>query len=167
MSSRGSVVVGVVIAVLATATAVETAALAIQARRADRAATAAEQVCADRVAEVQAQVATCAGDLGECRARVTAESIGAALAPGLTDAQARADILTSLPRAKLAEELFQVASPRVLMATDWMMRCESLLLVNNVDRLGCGSGNQAVTAYLDALNAQAACPAPSEGQAPE
>ena len=141
--------------------------LAVQSSRADRAATAAEHVCADRVAEVEGRVATCAGELGECRARVTAESIGAALAPGLTDAQARADILTSLPRAKLAEELFRVASPRVLMATDWMMRCESLLLVNNVDRLGCGSGNQAVTAYLDALNAQAACPAPSEGQAPE
>jgi len=173
MSSRGSVVVGVVIAVLATATAVETAALAVQARRADRAQAAAEQLCADRVAEVQAQVATCSGDLGECRARVTAESIGAALAPGLTDAQARADILRGLPRARLTEAVIATGSPRMVAAETWMARCESLQVLRETDRLGCGSGNQAITAYISALETMAACPAcpecpaPSEGQAPE
>ena len=110
---------------------------------------------------LQGRVEALVADLGECRARVTAESIGAALAPELADAQARADILANLPRAKVAEAVIEHASPRLLVATDWMMRCESLLMVNNVDRLGCGSKGEAVQALQDALEAQAACPEPT------
>ena len=107
---------------------------------------------------LQGRVEAQAEELGLCRGKVTQESISAALAPDLADAQARADILRSLPRARLAERLIETGSPRVLLAVDWMARCESLLLVGDVDRLGCGSKGEAVQALQDAMAEQAACP---------
>ena len=159
------------LAVLAVALGVlaagEGAALVIQARRADRAATAAEQVCADRVAEVQDQVATCAGDLGECRAQVTANSLGAALAPELGEVQARADLIRDLPRAEVTRALIAVASPQLLAAESARLGCEAVSATGDSGRLGCGPQGAVITAWARAVEGLAACPEPSEGQAPE
>ena len=143
---------------LALAAAGEGIALKVQHDRSQAAEAQADAEHAGELRAVQERVEALTGELGTCEAQVTANSIGAALAPDLADAQARADILASLPRAKVAEALIEHASPRLLVATDWMMRCESLLMVNDVDRLGCGSKGEAVQALQEALEAQAACP---------
>ena len=152
--------------------------LAIQARRADRAATAAEQVCADRVAEVQTQVTTCAGDLGECRARVTAESLtaaatgttdalGAALAPELAEVQARAGLVLAIPRIEVTHALLGVASPQMVASLERLLSCDAADAAGVKKPLGCDPTGPYVDAWTRAVEALPACPAPSEGQAPE
>jgi hypothetical protein len=119
-----------------------------------------------------AEVAALTGDLGECRARVTAESVGAAatgttealgaaLAPGLAEVGARADLVRSLPRLEVTRALLEVASPRLLAAEQARLGCEAVGATGDSARLGCAPGGPVLTAWAAAVEAQAGCPGPA------
>ena len=133
----------------------------------------AQADAAAALGEVQAQVATLTGDLAECRARVTAESLtaaaagttsalDAALAPGLADVQARADLVRSLPRLEVTRALLRVASPRLVAAEARMLGCEAQR-ATGTDSAALGCGREVVTVWASAVAEQAACPQPAEG----
>jgi len=124
------------------------------------------------------EVATLTGDLGECRARVTAESLtaaatgttdalGAALAPELADVQARAGLVSAAGQMEAQRALLAVASPQMLAAEVALARCVQMTALKSTDQTGCGNSGPIVAAWSAAVARLAECPEPSEGQAPE
>ena len=107
------------------------------------------------------------GDLATCEAKVTAESLTAALAPDLAEVGARASLVSSLPRLETTRALLEVASPRLLAAESRMLGCEAVGATGDSARLGCGPQGAVVTEWQAAVQAQAACPEPSVSQASE
>ena len=116
---------------------------------------------------LQARVEALGADLATCEAKVTAESLTAALAPDLAEVGARAALVSSLPRLETTRALLEVASPRLLAAESRMLGCEAVGATGDSARLGCGPQGAVVTEWQAAVQAQAACPEPSVSQASE
>ena len=110
---------------------------------------------------LQARVEALGADLATCEAKVTAESLAAALAPDLAEVGARAALVSSLPRLETTRALLEVASPRLLAAESRMLGCEAVGATGDSARLGCGPQGAVVTEWQAAVQAQAACPEPT------
>ena len=105
--------------------------------------------------------------LGECEARVTAESIqasaqgttdalGAALAPDLAEVALRVQLVQGLQSRDYTSALLEVASPQLIAAEAAMTRCAALTVEGDSSRLGCSK--EVVTAWAQAVEALPACP---------
>ena len=172
-----SLTAGIILA-LSILAAVEGGAIGLQVRahrreQAESAAALATEQDARRV-----EVAALTGELEACRVRVTPESLheaargttdalSAALAPELLEVQARAGLVLALPRAEVTHELLEVASPQMIAALERLLSCDAADAAGVKKPLGCDPTGPYVDAWSRAVEALPACPAPSEGQAPE
>lgn len=159
--------------VLGTLAAGEGAFIGLQARSASK----AEAAHVAELSALQAHAEELAADLGECKAQVTAKSLGAAakgttdalgaaLAPGLAEVQARAGLVPAVTLDRYAQAIISSASPRMLVADAALARCVAMTAVKGADLTGCGNNGPVVQAWVGAVEAQAGCPDPgvTEGQ---
>ncbi len=124
----------------------------------------------EHAAELQAaqdEAQALSASLGECQARVTAESLheaaqgttdalGVALAPELAEVGLRVELVRSLQAADYTAALLEVASPQLISAEAAMTRCASMALEGDSARLGCSK--EVVEAWAAAVEALPACP---------
>ena len=108
-----------------------------------------------------------AAELGECQARVTAESLqaaaagttdalGAALAPDLAEVALRTQLVQGLQARDYTAALLEVASPQLIAAEAAMTRCAALTVEGDSSRLGCSK--EVVEAWAEAVAALPDCP---------
>jgi len=179
---EGSITLGIIIT-LGVVAVTEGVYIGVQARKAEREALEAAQAHQVEQDALQARVEALGADLGECKARVTAESLtaaatgttdalGAALAPELADVQARAALVAAMPSQAYAAEFVKTASVHMLGAEIALGRCAALTSVKGADLAGCGNDGRVVktwealmAAEIDEIKAraalieaQAACP---------
>ena len=152
--------------------------LAVQSSRADLAQAESAAALATEQDARRVEVAALTGELEACRVRVTPESLheaargttdalSAALAPELLEVQARAGLVLALPRAEVTHELLEVASPQMIAALERLLSCDAADAAGVKKPLGCDPTGPYVDAWSRAVEALPACPAFSEGQAPE
>ena len=148
----------IAILILSLATVGEEVARRVQLRHAAQDLEAVEAQAAQERQVQQEHAEDLQAQLGELRARVTAESLTAALGPELTDAQGRAALVAALPRAELTRALISQASPQYLAALEWSHACEGIAATGDSARLGCGPSGPMAAALKAAIEALPSTP---------
>ena len=137
-------VAAVIAIVLGVAAVGEGVVIGVQIHRADKAAAEYQETLDTKQTEFTNALATCQGDLGTCRAKVTAESmdaagriVAAAQESDIADTNLRAAIVEATPLAMYAEAVIETGSPMSISAAAEMAGCRAANTTGDSSRTGC------------------------------